>query len=209
MKRGSKDEGMRLGDIADVMAGAAMPRRSEAGAADFPVLRLSDLDEVTGALAPLDRLERMAIGRSAASDRAMLREGDVVMSCRGVTLRVGMVGPETVGAAASANFAVIRSRGQVDPAVIYALLRTEGAREVLRALERTGTAQASISFRDVANLAIRLPDPQQQARISELVRSHREHLRTAQATMAAREALVKGLLEEAVWGEGCTEGRSR
>jgi hypothetical protein len=196
------DDGMvRLGDVADVWVGMATVRKEGGDALDFPVVQVGDIDDRTGVVRPLADLNRASLSSKAGVDRYLVQSGDVVVSCKGTLLKIGLIEDQTVGALATSNLVVVRSKGRVSVKTLYLVLQSEGAKRILRGRQKAGSTIASLSYRDIQTFQFRLPSKECQVQIAAVLDANREYVELTQKAMKTREELVQGLIERAFWGD--------
>ena len=207
MQEMADQELVRLGDVAEVFVGMASGRREGNDAGELRVVQVGDIEDRTGAVRPLKDLNLASLSDKAGVDRYLVKAGDVVVSCKGTLLKTGIIDEPTAGALASSNLVVVRSKGVVPAKTLFFVLRSEGAKRILRGLQKVGSTIASLSYRDIQTLQFKVPSPECQAQIVAVLDAQREYTELSLKAMENREELVSGLVELALWGSTPQGGR--
>ena len=183
-----------------VFVGMSTTRREGSDAQAVSVVQVGDIDDRTGAVRPMRDLNLVPLSDKAGVDRYLVRTGDVVVSCKGTLLKTGFIDEATAGGLATSNLVVVRSKGAVPAKTLFFVLRSEGAKRVLRGLQKVGPTIASLSYRDIQTLKFRVPSLECQAQIVEVLDAHREYTELSLKAIQIREELVSGLVDLALWG---------
>lgn len=127
-----------------------------------PVIAIRDLPTPrTGAV------HRSAQKVEAQYHRSRVRPGDVLISVKGTTGRIGLV-PEGFEGNISRDVARIRLRSGHDPRYWFQLLRSEEAQQTLQ-LAAVGTTRQELSIGTLKTLAFRYPSLSEQCRIADIL----------------------------------------
>jgi hypothetical protein len=135
--------------------------------------------------------------RTSASERALLRDGDLLLTTRTADPQVIEIASPPADAVAGAPFAVLRSKpgteGRVAAGYLSWMLGTEGARDRLRQLVR-GSSMPFLAVADLATFEVVLPPIDRQRLI---VRIHALRRRVTELSQRFDRSLDQ-LLESAV-----------
>lgn len=121
----------------------------------------------------------------AAYRRSRVRGGDLLLSVKGTTGRVGIVPPHFEGNI-SRDVARIRLRDEHDPHYWLHLLRSDLAQQTLR-LAAVGTTRQELSIGTLKTLRFRFPDKAEQSRIAAVLTDFDDSLDALQRSMAKRQ----------------------
>jgi hypothetical protein len=175
-----------LHELADVFPGVATSRRASEGesAPDVRVIGVADItpDGSVG-VRGLSTLPLILHGR-----RHDVQLGDLLLTCRGTTLKVGMVGQEAVGATATSNVLVVRCHpDRLLPEVLFAWWRSRVGTARLLDRTRSSTTLISLTAEEVRTIGVPTPPMFTQHQIADLVRASRSAHQLA--VQAAEERL--------------------
>lgn len=181
-----------LGDLVDLL-----PGYSERGRVGIPAALRIVMGRDIGA----DRSIRWALlggcERTPASERALLRAGDLLLTTRTADPQVIAIAAPPTDAVAGAPFAILRRKqgaeSLVDVEYLSWVLGTEGARERLRQLVR-GSSMPFLAVADLALFEVALPPIDRQRLI---VRSHELRRRATELTQRF-DRLIEQLLASAI-----------
>lgn len=183
---------MTLRELVDLLPGYS-ERKKPVGHSVFRIVMGRDVDaRRTIRWALLGNCER-----SPASERALLRDGDLLLATRTADPQVLEIVSPPGDAVAGAPFAILRCKqgaeGRVDARYLSWLLGTEGARERLRQLVR-GSSMPFLAVADLAMFEVALPPIDRQRQI---VRIHALRRRATELSQRLDHSLER-LLEAAV-----------
>lgn len=191
-----------LGTLASITAGVPIRVKDEGalfGSREYPVASVGSLQE--GGIVPVDELPVVHLALTDAERaRAVLRPDDVLMSGRGASLRMALVGPEHRGTAANHTLLVIRSHGEVSGPVLYAALRMPAVLHQLEQISRDSTATRAWRPADVGRIAIPVPPPAVQETVEKLIEAEERHQAAARHALALRREAVWAALGDALEG---------
>lgn len=181
-----------LGELVDLLPGYS-ERRKSVGPAALRIVMGRDVDA--------NRTIRWALlgncERSSASERALLRDGDLLLTTRSADPQVLEITSPPADAVAGAPFAILRCKqgaeGRVDARYLSWALSAEGARERLRQLVR-GSSMPFLAVADLAMFEVALPSIDRQRLI---VRIHALRRRATELSQRLDRSLEQ-LLEAAV-----------
>jgi hypothetical protein len=167
---------------------------------EYAVVSIGSLEE--GVIAPVDTLPLLHLSLTDAEQvRAVLKPGFVLLSARGATLRMALVGPEHAGAAANHTLLVIRPFDEVSGPVLYAALRLPHVVHQLERISRDSTATRAWRPADVGRIAIPVPPAAVQQKVEKLIQAEERHQAAARRALALRRETVWAALGEALAGE--------
>ncbi len=184
-----------------IFVGLPTSRHLATGAGDAireRVLSVGDLSDgqiITLSDAPLFSL------RKDDYDRFRVRDGDVLVSCRGTVPKVAQVTRESEGTLASSSLIVIRAATELLPEVVAATLRSPVVLGLLWSRTRSAAGQMQLTAKDIAALVVPVPPQDVQRRIASVVDARERAYRLALRAASARrglcdEAIVRVLLGE-------------
>jgi len=181
-----------LGEIVDLLPGYS-ERRKSVGPTALRIVMGRDVDG--------SRSIRWALlgkcDRSSGAERALLRDGDLLLTTRTADPQVIEVVSPPADAVAGAPFAILRRKqdsvSRVDVGFLSWTLSTEGVRERLRQLVR-GSSMPFLAVADLAMFEVALPPLDRQRAI---VRIHALRRRVTELSQRFDRSLEQ-LLESAV-----------
>lgn len=164
-----------LGEIVEIIRPKALPK-DEDGEHKVREASPGDIGEA-GYLGEPPRAVRLARAGLRVARNQRVSPGDVLLSIKGTIGRVGLVpldAPQIEDAfwTVSQSLVILRSRGRVAPEALYEFLSSDAMQDHLASLAG-GTAIKSITAKELAALAIPIPDVAEQDRI---VQAFRERL---------------------------------
>ena len=191
----------RLGGISEVFAGIGVSREDslERPGKKLPVIGVRDLQD--GAVTALEGLDSVGFPDLKRAETYAVRVDDVLVTGRGTLLKFGLVCDESIGAIASGNIIVVRPGPMVAGGALFAILSSEVFRPKIEMLRRGATTLLSLSPKDLANLEIGLPPPDEQRRIAALVSDAQVAYRTAIEAADIRRALARRLIDARLFGD--------
>lgn len=169
-----------LGEVSQPFLGLALNRQRppEQGAHEVPVVSAKDLEDDALITGPLGTV---LVDPAASYQRYRIEPGDVLLVARGATLRVALA-PELHGALATSSLIVLRPGDALRGTVLAAYLRGPQGQAELRSRIRTSTTTQALNVKDVAALAVPIPDADTQHQIEALY-------------LATEAAFLEGLAE--------------
>ena len=133
--------------------------------------------------------------------RAVLRPGYVLLSARGASLRIALVGPEHEGALANHTVLIIQPHGEVGGATLYAALRMPRVMHQLEQISRDSTATRAWRAADVGRISIPVPPPPVQAMVEKLIAAEARHQAAAHRALTLRSEAVWAALGDVLEGK--------
>ena len=191
---------VRLGYLCDARIETVVPEANPDTV--FSYVDISAVDAASKRIvAPKKLLGKQASSRA----RQRLKTGDVIVSTVRPNLNsVAMVEAELDGAIGSTGFCVLRAKADVDPAFLFAWVRSREFVECLTALV-AGAMYPAVSEGQVREQEIPLPPLAEQRRITGLLRGKFVELDRARKALAeqlhAAETLPAALLREVFEGQ--------
>lgn len=177
---------LRLKDAASVFRGKAVNVKSEGG--NIRVINISNITDTGIDYTGLDCME--APERNVA--RYILRDGDVLVTARGTTMKVAVFEAQAAACIPSANINVIRPGAQLKGAYLKLFLESPVGLKLLRSLQR-GTGAVNINCQDMGELEVPvLPMEAQEA----LIHEYSTGLKFYRDTIAAAEEGWRGVQRE-------------
>ncbi|MDS2171342.1 restriction endonuclease subunit S [Nesterenkonia sp. CL21] len=159
-----------------------------------PVLAIRDL------LSPSEHsLHRSSRKIEAQYRRSRVRGGDVLISVKGTTGRVGIV-PAGFAGNISRDVARVRLRDEHDPRYWLHLLRSEHAQQTLQ-IAAVGTTRQELSIRTLKTLRFLYPDKAEQARIAGVLSDVDGLIATLERIIAKKQAIKQGMMQQLLTGE--------
>lgn len=167
-----------LKDVAEVFRGKAVSKKDANG--NYGVVNISNLRDYDIDYDNLDHLDELE--RKVAN--YVLEPGDVLLPARGTALRTAVFEEQSYPCIASSNIIVIRPKEkELSGMYLKIFLDSPLGGKVLSATQQ-GTAVMNISYKDLMNVEIPLPDIEEQIRIAD---EYVEELRIYQETISAAE----------------------
>lgn len=192
-----------LNDLAEIAPGVPIRVKDDPSpvfGTEYPVVSIGSLEE--GVIAPADTLPLLHLSLSDAErGRAVLQPGFVLLSARGATLRMALVGPEHAGAAANHTLLVIRPLGEVSGPTLYAALRLPQVVHQLERISRDSTATRAWRPADVGRIAVPVPPATVQRKVEKLIQAEERHQAAARRALALRREAVWAALGDALVGK--------
>lgn len=148
--------------VEDIFRGAVT--ESPERAARKETLRVVGLTEMDHELLDVDSIKEAVVGLNTPPKRYLLRDSDIVVTCRGTVTKVSLIKISgDVHAIPSSNVAVIRANQErVDALFLFSFLMTPAGREALQG-RQSGVSQKALSVRDLRTIEIpNLPLAEQQ-----------------------------------------------
>lgn len=167
-----------------------------------PVIAVRDLMKIS-----IDRLHRSAPGIEAAYRRSRVKSGDVLVSVKGTTGRVGIV-PDNVDCNISRDVARVRFRGDQVPEFWLQLLRSNGAQQTLQQAT-VGSTRQELSIAILRRLPFSYPLRGEQARIAQLLCGVDDQLGSLESQIVKKRAIKQGLMQELLTGRTRLPGFDR
>ncbi|MCP9231045.1 restriction endonuclease subunit S [Mesorhizobium sp. LMG 17147] len=185
----------RLGDIAEVFAGAGVTREDslERPGEKLPVIGVRHLQD-TG-VAPTAELDLVGFASRTRALANAVKVDDVLLTGRGTVLKFGLVGLETDGAIASGNIIVVRPGAGVVGGALFALLSSDTYRPKIEVLRRGATTLLSLSAKDIKNLEVSLPPLDEQRRVAAFAIEAQTAYRTAIKAAEIRRSLARAVMD--------------
>lgn len=177
-----------LGDLSEVLTGLPISRRSGEEGEPFAVLNIRDLDDM-GLLDSTDECDRVLLTGGTRLVRYQVRAGDVVVTCRGTTLRAALVGTGADGAIASSNLLIIRPSPALLGQVLLAWLKTPRGEHELLSRSRASAMTIALGREDIEQVPFPLPPLAVQRQIVDLIQATDAGYRAALEAAETRRAV--------------------
>lgn len=202
----------RLEEVADVITGVSSSRTGvRKDSVKLKTLHVRDIDEGTGRVTPLAEVKEEELPQALDQERASVRQGDLLVTCKGSLLKVGFVTEDSIGAIASSNLILVRPNpDQIQSPVLFAILRSPSVMDELKSRSRSSIQTIAISPRDIGSLSIPLPPLELQQKLAELIESTAEHSKAVLETVFQRSAITEAIVHCALWeGPGALKNYTR
>ncbi|HOO88238.1 MAG TPA: restriction endonuclease subunit S, partial [Synergistales bacterium] len=150
---------VRIREVAEVFRGKSILKKN-ADPGRIGVLNISDLEggEIDwGKIATIDEDERKA-------GRYILREGDVLLSCRGTTVKSAVFRKQEHPVIPSANLLVIRPDASVSGDFLRIFFESPSGDALIRSFQR-GTVLMNLNHSDIMEMEMPLPPMERQLEI--------------------------------------------
>lgn len=138
-------------------------------------------------------LEDVEVKAGKNISKFVLREGDVVLLARGLSMRCCIVTKEVAQQrlVATANFIVIRLKQQQLGEFLVTYMNSSFGKQVLNQISSSGHLIKSISLSELKKLEMPFPTMEKQQRIAELFHTNVAAQRAAQQLMAEQNKAVE------------------
>lgn len=177
---------LRLEDAATVFRGKAINEKTETG--NVAVINISNITDTGIDYKSLDQIEE----EERKVSRYILKDGDVLVTARGTTVKIAVFEKQPMFCIPSANINVIRPKNMLRGAYLKLFLESPVGIKMLQSLQR-GTAVVNINYRDIIELEVPvLPIEAQDA----LIEEYNAGLKFYKDTIAAAEEGWRGLRQE-------------
>lgn len=177
---------LRLEDAATVFRGKAINEKTETG--NVAVINISNITDTGIDYKSLDQIEE----EERKVSRYILKDGDVLVTARGTTIKIAVFEKQPMICIPSANINVIRPKNMLRGAYLKLFLESPVGIKMLQSLQR-GTAVVNINYRDIIELEVPvLPIEAQDA----LIEEYNAGLKFYKDTIAAAEEGWRGLRQE-------------
>lgn len=171
-------EKVKLKDVAEVFRGKSILKKDTTLGSIF-VLNISNIEQGEINYSEMDSIDE----EERKIKRYELFEGDVVLSCRGTTIKSAVFKTQAKIIIASANVIVIRPKGKVLGKYIKIFLESPIGLAMIKSFQR-GTTIMNINHSDIMEMEIPiLPMSEQQ----EMVKRYSEELSLYKATISEAE----------------------
>ncbi len=178
-----------LGDLAEILPGLAVARKTTEGGVETPFIGVGDLDGV-GNVSSATALERALLAPGRSTDGYRVQPGDILVTARGTQLKVALVDPDTAGAVLSANLLCVRPRpDQLLPGALAAWLVTPAGQAALTGRYHSTTGLLALTAAVVRGLPVPVPPLATQIRVADLFDATRTGYVAARRAAEARHAL--------------------
>ena len=191
-----------LAEVAEIFTGLASARRAahaEDESTTVALVNVRDLDD--GRVASLEQLETRPVPRDYSADRYRIREGDVLVTCRGTQLKVARVTGNAHGAVMSSNLIGIRTGPDLLSPVLFAFLRSRRGEAALLARSRSSTLSLALSPKSVGQIEVPVPPIEVQQQIAELVSAAEENYVAALGAAEQRRTVAHEVANNLLTGE--------
>jgi type I restriction enzyme S subunit len=140
----------------------------------------------------------------AAYRRSRVVPGDVLISVKGTTGRVGLV-PEGFEGNISRDIARVRLRGEHNQRFWLHLLRSDQAQSTLQQAA-VGTTRQELSIATLRTLRFRYPDKAEQDRVATTLDDIDQLVAALERLIAKKEAIKQGLMQQLLTGQNRLPG---
>lgn len=177
---------LRLKDVATVFRGKAVNTKSESG--NVSVINISNITDTGIDYDGLDQIEE----EERKVSRYLLKDGDVLVTARGTTVKIAVFENQSMICIPSANINVIRPKAMLRGAYLKLFLESPVGMKMLHSLQR-GTVVVNINYKDIIELEVPvLPLETQDA----LVEEYNTGLKFYKDTIAAAEEGWRSVQQE-------------
>jgi len=153
-----------------------------------PVIAIRDLAKPS-----IRSVHRSSPTIEAAYRRSRVTAGDVLISVKGTTGRVGIV-PKGFEGNISRDVARVRLTHDHDPGFWFQLLRSFAAQQTLQ-LAAVGSTRQELSIGTLKTLRFRFPSRPEQERISTVLSDVDQLIATVERMIAKRQAIKQGMMQ--------------
>lgn len=172
-----------LKDVAAVFRGKAVNTKTASG--NIGVINISNIFDTGIDYSGLDYI----VDEERKVSRYVLRNGDVLVTARGTTIKIAVFEEQSSICIPSANINVIRPREMMNGSYLKLFLESPVGTKMLKSLQR-GTGVVNINFKDMSELEVPvLPLDAQEA----LVHEYNAGLKLYRETIAAAEEGWRGV----------------
>lgn len=158
-----------------------------------PVLAIRDLRKPS-----IQTVHRSSAKIEGAYRRSRVAPGDVLISVKGTTGRVGIV-PRGFTGNISRDVARIRLRDEHDPGFWYQLLQSVEAQETLQ-LAAVGTTRQELSIGTLRNLRFRFPDKASQQQIGGVLADVDRLIAALERLITKKQTIMQGMMQQLLTG---------
>jgi restriction endonuclease S subunit len=177
---------LRLKEAATVFRGKAINSKTESG--NIGVINISNITDTGIDYSGLDFI----VDEERKVSRYILQEGDVLVTARGTTVKIGVFESQPTICIPSANINVIRPKDALNGTYLKLFLESPVGVKMLKSLQR-GTGVVNINFKDMSELEVPvLPLEAQEV----LVQEYKTGLSLYKETIAAAEEGWRGVQAE-------------
>lgn len=166
-----------------------------------PVIAVRDLLKIS-----TNQLHRSAPGIEAGYRRSRVKPGDILVSVKGTTGRVGIV-PDDVQGNISRDVARVRFRHDQVAEFWLQLLRAHGAQQTLQQAT-VGSTRQELSIAIMRRLTFSSPPRAEQTRIASILGSADELLEALESLIDKKRAIKQGVMQELLTGRTRLSGFS-
>lgn len=129
-------------------------------------------------------------------EKYRVKAGDVLLSARSTSARVGLVGAAFDGAVINSTLLAVRCSSRLDPRLLAAYLRSADGSLALEAVSQSGAAQMNLTARGLGRLEVPVPSAEEQHALVELVATADTAFESAISAARERRSLVTQLVNE-------------
>lgn len=179
----------KLADLVESLyQGVLLSRYRDEAAAQIPIINISDLDflHVTEGLG--------GIRVTLPNPNHQLREGDVVVTLRGTSLKASVVTEQAAGGVAGQNLAVLRPGPTITSLYLAVILRSRWVQAELAGHYSQSTGTQILRLSHLADLIIPVPNLDTQEKLANLFVSTEKRNRLASEEIQARNNLAEAVL---------------
>ncbi len=158
-----------------------------------PVVAVRDLPKPI-----LPRLHRSAQGIEAAYGRSRIAAGDILISVKGTTGRIGIVPAGFVGNI-SRDVARLRLRAEQEPAYWFQMLQSPHAQRTLQQAA-VGSTRQELSIGTLKTLTFRFPSQREQVRIAAALSDVDDLIAALERLLVKKQAIKQGMMQQLLTG---------
>ena len=172
--------GIELKDIATMFRGFNVgAKNKESSDGKYRIVRLSDVQD--GKIL-MDTISRYDIENNAKVGMYELKEGDVILSIRGNSLKAAVVPEDDEDLLLSQNFIGIRCKKDLNPDYLKVFLESPLGQYLL-SNKMSGTAIPTLSKKDIETLAIPLPTIKEQEEMMDVYKKKEDYVESERARL--------------------------
>lgn len=177
----------QLSDLADFYRGYNASTKDESEDGEYAVLKISDIQD---GKVNLDCLTRYSIKNNAKIDNNRIKQGDVLLSVRGVNRKAALFTSNRDDILLSQNFAGIRCGKLLDPEFLLLYLESPVAQFYFDT-HTTGTTIMTLSIKSLKNLPLPLLSLEEQRKVVESYKAEQSIINEELARLEARQKDLK------------------
>jgi restriction endonuclease S subunit len=140
-------------------------------------------------------IDRYQLVRARLDDRDVAKyhaeSGDLVLSARSTSLKMGIVPEDLSGVVINATLMAVRCSPDLDPRLLAAYLRHPDGEAALGAIAQSGTIQMNLTVNAVSKLQIPLPPIHVQRQMAEMLAAADQACESGIAAAHARRELAR------------------
>jgi type I restriction enzyme S subunit len=165
----------------------------------IPVIAIRDLPKPA-----MQAVHRSSPHIESQYRRSRVTPGDILISVKGTTGRVGLV-PDGFEGNISRDVARVRLREEQEPRYWFQLLRSAEVQTTLQ-LAAVGTTRQELSIGTLKKLSFRFPDRNEQERVAEILADADELIASIERAIAKKQAIKQSLMQQLLTGRSRLSG---